>query len=140
MLLISVLALTLNCYALEKPTHETMNENIANISGVNSFITDQLGFHQGLRKKFNDKWAIDWIKLGGITEDEPAYTRSRNHFHNPLLPWDQAGLNSLLFTGQSSALWLQDQANRRWTDWGGDWSWNILPIHKRDCPQHQPFS
>ncbi len=116
--------LSIDVYALEKPTHEALNENIANISGVNSYLINQLGFPDGLKTTFNEKWAIEWLKLGGKTEDEPAYTRSRNHFHNPSLPWDQAGLNSGIFTGKSSTLWIQDQSNRRITDLGGDWSWN----------------
>lgn len=112
--------------ALEKPTHSVINYKAATISQLNDFLINQLNFYRGINQEISGSNIIDLISLGGLTEDEPAYTRSRNHFHNPLFPmaqWNQAGLNSLLFTGQSSALWVQDQANRRSSDLGGDWSW-----------------
>lgn len=114
-------------YSLEKPTHSAINDKIVQsvINGFSfdSFLMNKLGFSDGKITYIYGKRAFEWITDGGITEDEPVYTRSRNHFHNPLFPWGQAGLNSLLFTGQSSALWIQDQSNRRITDLGGDWSW-----------------
>ena len=112
--------LVANSYALEKPTHEALNENIANISNVNSYLINQLGFSGGLKTTFNNKWAIDWIKLGGIREDEPMYTRSLNHFHNPLKePWSSAGLKG---TSKSSVIWAQDQGLAGFLT-GGNFAW-----------------
>ena len=61
----------------------------------------------------------DWLREGAQLEDTSSFgfpllgtTRSFNHFHNPLKPWDQAGLDDwvgpLHYTGQSSLLWAQD--------------------------------
>jgi hypothetical protein len=114
------------CFALEKETHRAINEYVATTSNsfsLNSYLVNQLGYKNGVQEVLNGKEIWKWIRDGGKTEDEPAYTRSRNHFHDPLKPWDQAGLNSFLFSGMSSALWIQDQTNRRLTDLGGDWSW-----------------
>lgn len=115
------------CFALEKETHKVINQQIArtqmNNFSLNLYFIDQLGFKEGVEKVFDGKEVWRWVQDGGKTEDEPAYTRSRNHFHNPLLLWENAGLDSGIFTGQSSSLWLEDQSNRRMTDLGGDWSW-----------------
>ncbi len=117
-------------FALEKPTHAEINKFIATNSmngfSLDIYLRNQLGFVNGIKKEFKStetKKVWEWIRDGGQCEDEPAYTRSRNHFHDPLKTWDQAGLNSGIFTGISSALWIQDQTNRRSTDLGGDWSW-----------------
>lgn len=118
-------------FSLEKPTHSVINDKIvqseSNGFSFDLFLKNNLGFSDGKITLINGKRAFEWITDGGKTEDEPAYTRSRNHFHNPLLPWGQAGLYKTLdfdlFTGQSSALWIQDQETRRLTDLGGDWSW-----------------
>ena len=54
-----------------------------------------------------------WVSIGATREDSPPF-RSLNHFHNPLVPWADAG--GLL--GQSSVYWQQsvDQGA------GGAWS------------------
>jgi hypothetical protein len=115
-------------FSLEKPTHSAINEKI--VKGVyngfsfDTFLRNYLGLSDGEITFLNNKEAYKWVSEGGITEDEPAYGRSRNHFHNPLLPWDQAGLDSG-FTGKSLILWAKDQSARRATDVGGDWSWKI---------------
>jgi hypothetical protein len=55
-----------------------------------------------------------WLREGGTAEDEPD-ARSRNHFHDPNKPWDQAGLKGDLI-GDSSVYWAQNPNQ--------DWSWN----------------
>lgn len=123
MLLIILTLLIGKVYALEKATHFELNGKIVDISGLDSCVKN-IGF-SGVGQTINGKNIKDWIQLGSQKEDEPM-SRSRNHFHNPLLKsdqWGQAGLNSVLFTGMSSALWIQDQEHRRVTDLGGDWSW-----------------
>ena len=104
-LIIFLILSTINVYALEKPTHEALNGKIADISGINAYLINQLNFSQGLKTDFNNKTAREWLKLGGKAEDEPFYTRSFNHFHNPLLSWDQAGFGG---TFKSAILWAQE--------------------------------
>jgi len=124
-------------FALEKPTHQTINEEIAQrtINGfsLTNYLKDNLGFIKGVgeeisgysgRKNMHITQKVwQWLGEGGFMEDEPGTwydyvmnnndkTRSRNHFHNPLKPWDQAGLDDYVFghrIGQSSILWAQNQ-------------------------------
>ena len=121
--------------AYEGETHSDLNKTIAEFTDDNSKDLDSyiknLGFDNGITTEFcsdvagkNCRKAYLWLALGGEQEDEPGYTRSRNHFHYPLLPWDHAGLDHPHFSGQSSIIWSQDQTNSRITDLGGDWSWS----------------
>src|SRR3989304_2657374 len=82
-------------FCLEKPTHKAINEKIAlgsfNGFTLDTYLKNNLGFIDGTIEEVNGQKIFEWLKLGGQYEDEPFYTRSFNHFHNPLLPWDQAG-------------------------------------------------
>ncbi|MDA8240452.1 MAG: hypothetical protein M0Z67_08800 [Nitrospiraceae bacterium] len=103
-------------FALEKLTHERLNEVIA--PQINQSLV-ALGFPQGVEAFVNGEKIIRWIKDGGIKEDEPVYSRSLNHFHNPLKTWDIAGFKG---TFQLSVIWAQDQGAFG-SLWGGDFSW-----------------
>jgi len=75
----------------------------------------------------------EWIEDGAFSEDAGSNlqgivgtARYGNHFHNPLKPWAEAGLDDwvLLFhyTGESALIWAQDSTKQ--SGWlGGDWSW-----------------
>ncbi|MFZ3090027.1 MAG: hypothetical protein WA240_05305 [Nitrospirota bacterium] len=129
--LVIVLVLSLNKIALslDKVTHKFLNETIVKQGGFNNYLINNLGFAKGIEERFKERQVIELIAQGGVEEDEPLYLRSRNHFHNPSKSWDQAGLtdfgslSSLGFTPMSSVLWAQDQSDRSWIDFGGDWSW-----------------
>lgn len=135
-ILVVVFLLTLTvtaALAYDGETHGDINKNIAEITDTNSkdlnSYLKNLGFDDGIKTIFcveTTDCITDvrvWLSLGGEQEDEPLYFRSQNHFHNPLNPWDEAGLDHLLFSGQSSIIWSQDQSNGRLVDLGGDWSW-----------------
>lgn len=71
-----------------------------------------------------EKDAKKWIEEGAKYEDKPTL-RSFNHFHNPLKPWNQAGLDEKLVVsleGKSSLLWSQDGSYQQ-SSAGEDWSW-----------------
>ncbi len=118
-------------YALEVETHEAMNEYIAstilNGFSLSDYLNKNLGFTKGKEEEINGKKVYKWLRDGGYYEDKPAWTipylRSVNHFHNPLLTWESAGLNDTVlginYTGQSSILWSQNSNQ----DLGGKWSW-----------------
>src|SRR3989338_668509 len=93
-------------FALEKETHKAINEYIAktqlNNFSLNLYLTNQLGYKSGVEELLNGKEIRKWIRDGGEYEDEPFYTRSFNHFHNPLPPWDSAGYGG---TFKSALLW-----------------------------------
>lgn len=119
-------------YALNKPTHRLVNSYIAQNSlngfSLGSYLIGQIGLQAGIDTKFNNKEAWKWIRDGGAFEDEPAYLRSANHFHNPITKqgftdfnhwWALWGFFGLV-NGKSSVEWsLLD--NSQWI--GGHYSW-----------------
>lgn len=144
-------------YALKEGTHQAINENIAKRSiddfTLSTYVQKQLGLLDGEEQqiigldadqKFVSGAIYVWLGYGGEQEDKPGSyydfarnnpTRSVNHFHNPLQPWGQAGLNDPYpfndlhntYRGESSVVWAQDPIQRWWgtTDnIGGHWSWS----------------
>lgn len=116
-------------------THRLLNDSATQKSSTDSYLKEQLGFAEGLATQFGDLRAMEWIRFGGAAEDQAlrieslgAAFRSRHHFHNPLVSWDQAGLNApslctlgLPLVGQASARWAQNpdqglSGRAAWTD------------------------
>lgn len=115
-------------------SHRLLNSRAAALSTLDDYLKRQLGFTGGIVETFSGKQAREWIRDGGVAEDqafgiEPlgAVFRSINHFHNPLLPWDQAGLNAtsicppFFLSGEASVRWAQDpnqglSGNAAWND------------------------
>jgi hypothetical protein len=113
--------------AFKLETHEAVNIRAAAISILDTYLREELALTAGLGESFTrqsgDSWrAIDWIRLGGRVEDlynesqwfGAAY-RSKNHFHNPIVPaWADSGLRTLsicppfAISGESSPRWAQD--------------------------------
>ncbi|MEW6108583.1 MAG: hypothetical protein AB1632_05335 [Nitrospirota bacterium] len=116
-------------------THKDLSEFAAEdsiLSENKGNYLKNLGFDKGLmqelkwgeKKLFVKKWLAGGAKLEDASDPLfPAYgtTRSYNHFHNPLKPWEQAGLNDT-WTGKSSLLWAQDGSYQQNFP-EGDWSW-----------------
>jgi hypothetical protein len=119
-------------FSLEQDTHGALNQYIAEhtINGfsLDAYLKTTLGFSKGKDEPIKNQKVHGWLNKGGNNEDV-LLIRSRHHFHNPLKPWDQSGLtdfgslDSIGFTPMSSVMWAQDQSDRRWIDFGGDWSW-----------------
>ena len=109
-----------------KTTHKDMSTKAVEksvLSGAGGDYLKNLGFDKGIEEEFTWEGPLktvkEWIEDGGEKEDAgnifTAYYY--NHFHNPLLSWDQAGLKTVypLINGESSLLWAQDTSN--------PWSW-----------------
>jgi hypothetical protein len=119
-------------FGLEKETHKYLNQYIAQNSinnfSLDQYLKNQLGIKTGvltpLKSDEDSKRIWDWVRLGGQYEDEPGYSRSCNHFHDPLKePWTDAGLSVAGFSPfKSSVIWAQDQGTIG-SLFGGDWSW-----------------
>lgn len=120
--LLVALGLPYGAFAFSINTHELLNVKAAEQSLTDRYLKEQLGFPKGLETLFGNQSATQWIRFGGAAEDQAfgsehigAAFRSVNHFHNPLLPWDQAGLAGRCFglipvSGKASARWAQDPA------------------------------
>lgn len=124
----------------DKVTHKDLSKfaaenSVLDISKGN--YMKNLGFSAGLSEKFiwNSKAqsGLLWLQEGAELEDDssPGFpiipgstTRSFNHFHNPLKPWSQAGLDDT-WTGESSLLWAQDGIDQQNFP-SGDWSWQRI--------------
>jgi hypothetical protein len=99
--------------------HEAMSRHAARRSGLDTQLRDEYGFSNGSDDDVASQNIIDWIARGSREEDTP-FLRSRHHFHDPTLPWDQAGLRLLdVQVGESSVLWGQDPGQVL----GGKHSW-----------------
>ncbi len=144
-LVFCLLALLLRDYSIawdDGVTHKDLSELAAEQSVLGSTMGNYLrtlGFQNGLEEwlQLQPKIRVmDCLRNGAALEDAgnvwqlivERRARHLNHFHNPLKPWDQAGLDDyviLEFTGQSSVLWAQDGINQlRFPK--GDWSWGTI--------------
>ncbi len=116
--------------ALNEQTHELINEQAAETSQLDSVLKEQLGLPDGTATRFKENRVLQWIRLGGRLEDEGTLwemlrgkARFFRHFHDPLQPWDQAGLKFLFFPRfQSSIRWAQRTDQSRETG-HGNYSW-----------------
>ncbi|MBI4653548.1 MAG: hypothetical protein HY752_00880 [Nitrospirae bacterium] len=120
-------------FALETITHEKINEFIAintlNGFSLDSYLKNQLGFANGITediKSTETKKVFEWIKVGGLYEDNPPWTipyfRSANHFHNPINKQGFSGIWGTGFvSGESSIPWSQKAIGTQSP--GGYYSW-----------------
>jgi ribosomal protein S16 len=138
-----VIALLLSCVQIsyswnEKVTHKDLSRIAAEnaVLGLNANYLKNLGYQNALDEKF--QWngrslkVKEWFQEGAELEDKssPLFPlsgtgRSLNHFHNPLKPWAQSGLDDWFishYAGESSLLWAQDGSNQQ-NVVEGDWSW-----------------
>ena len=127
--MLAVLGPTSRALGLNEPTHELVNREAARSSGLDGRLKNTLGFTGGLQEPFQGTTALRWLELGGRYEDQGRFlnllggtARYLRHFHDPLQPWDTAGLR--LITGQfeSSVRWMQ-RADQDMQAVGGKWAW-----------------
>ncbi len=123
-------------------THANLSKYAAENSVLSKNKDDylkNLGFVDALDtsvKWGEEKSITKWLAKGADLEDASRsseilanHARFNNHFHNPLKPWDQAGLNDTFllrtYTGISSLMWAQDGTYQQTFD-EGDWSWQTI--------------
>ncbi len=83
-----------NLHAFDnKDTHPRLSEAAAKKSNIETYLISTLGYTNGLDSAIASSGSIlSILKLGSNLEDVPA-CRASNHFHNPLLPWDQSQMS-----------------------------------------------
>ena len=112
--------------ALEVPTHRLVNSQAALLSPLfQKHLRDGLGFPMSLSTVLRDAsgkaFSIQrWLDEGGATEDD--WFRFLRHFHDPLKPWDAAGLDLGISHHESSVRWMQ-QPQQGGMSTGGFASW-----------------
>lgn len=117
-------ALAVPAAAYEPGTHREIGWRAVEVSTVDRILKDQFsllaGANRPLRGSDGQTLSLrDWVGFGCFNEDVPSY-RALNHFHNPLRPWPNAGLNVIgVSPGDASVYWQQDPTQGN----GGVWSW-----------------
>jgi hypothetical protein len=97
-------------------THAELGAIAVDRSEFDSMLKGRYGIDRGASLAVAGQALRTWVAIGAAREDAPPI-RSLNHFHNPLLPWADAG--GLL--GQSSVYWQQSPDQGA----GGTWSWPV---------------
>ena len=97
--------------ALSVSTHRHVNRQAAATSpAIDTYLRARLGFAAGfgtnLRHGRDVLSVRDWLSEGGAREDD--LFRVLRHFHDPLKPWDTAGLDLGVIRYDSSVRWMQD--------------------------------
>ena len=122
-LVATLLAIADPVSAFGTDTHRRLNEQAGSVSKLGEYLPEELSLSLGLKQPLAGKNVGQWIERGGVAEDEflgsdkiGAFFRSRHHFHDPLRPWSEAGLDALslcppfLLRGQASVRWAQNPA------------------------------
>ncbi len=111
--------------ALNEPTHVLVNVAAARYDRFDAMLQQSLGLSLGARSPLRGsdgrlRFVEQWLGEGGAREDDGA--RFLNHFHDPLQPWDRAGLGAAILRYESSVRWMQRPAesglNLRIWSWG----------------------
>jgi hypothetical protein len=132
--------------ALNEATHKLINEQAAGQTsagkpGLDQILKEELGLAKGIehpiRGREGERTVLEWMGEGGTHEDSPL-CRAFRHFHDPLQPWDTAGLRSnnpvvplrCGFTAYPSSVRWGQNPNQ---DPGGQWSWQDPRRYFRDA-------
>ena len=97
-------------------THTELGTIAVDRSNLDTILRSRYGVEGGASLVIGGQPIRRWVGIGATREDFPPF-RSLNHFHNPLLPWADAGGRF----GQSSVYWQQSPDQGM----GGTWSWPV---------------
>jgi hypothetical protein len=123
-------------FAWNDEAHRRFSERAANESVMASYLRHELRLPGGLEEPITrapqrTRAAVAWISDGAVDEDRPVllpFPRVRHHFHNPTLPWSEAGLPAI--QGQSAIVWAQNPRQDE-RDGGGTHAWQDARRHFR---------
>ncbi len=97
-----------------KDTHRRITKVAIPASKLDNYLKQNLGTAKGYKEEIKGKQIIDWFREGSYAEDVPN-CRASNHFHNPLLPWNQSAM--------SDQPWWLDIACLDWKPWYSNVTW-----------------
>ena len=92
-------------HSFEIGTHRELSQRVVRLSNLDNIFKERFNFLFGVDDFVSNKRIIRWLEDGSDLEDN--FPRFRNHFHNPLRTWDEAGLRIVLQVANSSILWGQ---------------------------------
>lgn len=113
--------------AYDPESHQQIVERSASadLSSLDKVLLIQLGIENGIRAEFpgtivGGSRTIQLLLGDGAKGEDSPDLRSLNHFHNPLVPWESAGLRAFgIPSGQAAVLWQQSATQGM----GGQWAW-----------------
>jgi len=120
-------------FAYKEKTHIALNRQAVLSSSLGKYLNTNLNFASGILQMVNGNSVSSIIESGGEFEDQGSFINARyyNHFHNPLKPWTQAGLDDIIqilpgvgkhITGEPSLLWAQYPPKSQQPS--ENWSWH----------------
>jgi len=126
--LLNLVVMRMDCFCYNVNDHAELcnfvSDNTVDGFSLDQYLKQNLGFDLGKNQYFTEApiMALFWFGIfakepvnakgclaqGARDEDSPKI-RCKNHFHDPLMPWDLAGLNrgEILDGGESSVIWAQ---------------------------------
>src|SRR3989304_1013578 len=133
-----ILLTALNAYSFDNEiTHRDITTKATIISNLNTYLTNNFEFENGIETELNNISILKWLREGAYLEDSPM-CRPSNHFHNPLKSWDQSYMSdepgwldlrcSSWRPWYSNVTWgtgyLSPAPNGSKADTGNQWDWD----------------
>ncbi|OGK96538.1 MAG: hypothetical protein A3I14_08970 [Candidatus Rokubacteria bacterium RIFCSPLOWO2_02_FULL_73_56] len=137
----SAACLTTPLAAFEVETHRLINEQAGQTEELASVLIEDLKLARGIDTVLDGLSAVRWLGVGGIREDDGSLvalvrgtTRYLRHFHDPLEPWDNAGLRLVRLVRQDSSIrWMQRDTQEGEAPGTGNWAWQDARRYYRDA-------
>lgn len=120
---VHALALAGSVSAYDIQTHRELGTLALGMSGVDGVLRSELGAPEGVLASFGGVSVAVIVHDAAGREDIPFW-RSLNHFHDPIQPWDSAGLRVGPLQAESSVRWGQNPVQASGFG-GGTWSWPV---------------
>ena len=108
-------------------THRLITSAAIRSSALEKTLAEELGLPLGAQtwlrmSAFDTKAVGEWLREGSYQEDRPN-CRADNHFHNPLLPFDRAGVTDYsarypLFSGACNVVYPEYATIHSSATWG----------------------
>ena len=99
--IVLVICLSNNAFCFDdRLTHPDITEKAVSNSNLGPYLKNNLELKDGIDTKFpsNSKDSVRILFKKGATDEDDPDCRASNHFHNPLLSWDQSQMTDDILT------------------------------------------
>lgn len=97
-------------------THQDITRQAIENSDLNTYIIGNLDSQGGIETKLIGKSILNLLREGSKLEDTPV-CRASNHFHNPLLSWEQSFMTDDILTPKGT--FVREKCNITGWPYGG---------------------
>jgi hypothetical protein len=117
LVLLAILFIKADVWAFDDAvTHREIVRRVIPVSNIKTYLKEELGFSNDIGEELDGKPISEWLEYGSEMEDAEDICRASNHFHNPALPWYQAGLSDTWWVATGRCLLSNYQHNARISD------------------------